>query len=246
MLRPYHVRRIPFESPHVPSRVANFCCYRRSCRRICSSCRREPARRRSSFKGSKEWRTKCMWVYIYRAFDVRFKFRVGGRVSRGTVPVKLRKNMALIISVLQCRWGFISDGRRDNSDARKKHPHGLSYVRGTKADKWNFVWYQRVFFTRFYFAKRNNQFDIVLLAIFFCANLSSGFIKSITRDTFIRALISWEIDSQVNFYRNISRYKIIAFRCDKLFRRDRKKGLCKNACLTECIDRSRKCNFFSI
>lgn len=93
---------VPLESPHVPSRVANFCCYRRSCRRICSSCRRGPARRRSSFKGSKEWRIKCTWVRAPLASFLNF---ASANTSRRAAPWKLRGDMALITSTLRGRGG---------------------------------------------------------------------------------------------------------------------------------------------
>lgn len=135
----YHVRQIPLEVPCVPSRVVNFCCYRRSCRKICSSCRRGPARRRSSFKGSKEWRIKYMWVCAPLA-PVLNSVSTGASTRYGAV--KLRKDVALITSALRgikYRRGFISDGRRDNSD--KGYPDSLQSVNQTpKADRWDFFW----------------------------------------------------------------------------------------------------------
>lgn len=100
--------------------------------------------------------TDKVHVSIYHAFDVRFIFRVGGHVTRYGA-VKLRKDMALIISALQHRRGFISDGRRDNSDVQRT-PLSHLYV-WNKSRKMKFL----LFFIRSYFAKRNNQFDIVFL-----------------------------------------------------------------------------------
>lgn len=79
--------------------------------------------------------TDKVHVSICRAFDVRFKFRVGGHVTRYGA-VKLRKNMgANYISPpmppeIHFRWP-----RGDNSGAQKNTRPAYLTFNGTKADK---------------------------------------------------------------------------------------------------------------
>lgn len=147
----------------------------------------ERARSTTEFIQRLKGMTDKVHVSIYRAFDVRFKFRVGGHVTRYGA-VKLRKNMALIISVLQCRWGFISDGRGDNSDAQKT-PARLILRSRNKSGQMKFRLISAFVFSPACTLLSGiiNSISCFSFMIFFCANLSSRFIRDIksARDTFI-------------------------------------------------------------